>query len=98
MRLVVVWQHEQPAKTIQIAVIGMPRRAFGVRLGRELGEEPRGGRRGLVGQGSDAGPRACGGRRARLAGPTGRSSPRTAAPYESDATLPDEEVGRHLTE
>src|SRR5437870_8062834 len=98
MRLVVVWQHEQPAKTIQIAVIGMPRRTFGVRLGRELGEEPRGGRRGLVGQGGDAGPRDCGGRRARLAGRTGGGSLRKAEPYERDAALDDEEVGRHLTE
>src|SRR5712691_1748957 len=98
MRLVMVWQHEQPPKTIQIAVIRMPRRAFGVRLARELGEEPRGGRRGLVGQAGDPGPRDCGGRWARLAGRTGRGSPREAEPYERDATLHDEEVGRHLTE
>src|SRR3989442_13225548 len=37
---IVLWQHEQPTKTIQIAVVRMPRRGFQVRLGRELHYEP----------------------------------------------------------
>src|SRR2546428_4687126 len=37
---IVLWQHEQPTKTIQIAVVRMPRRGFQVRLGRELRYEP----------------------------------------------------------
>src|SRR6266849_8861872 len=37
---VVLWQHEEPTKTIQIAVVGMPRRGVQVRLGRELRDEP----------------------------------------------------------
>ena len=34
---VVLWQHEEPTKTIQFAVVRMSRAGLRVRLGRELG-------------------------------------------------------------
>src|SRR5467141_1429582 len=37
---VVLWQHEEPTKTIQIAVVRMPRGRPRVRLGGKLGHEP----------------------------------------------------------
>src|SRR2546422_6925917 len=44
---VVLWQHEEPTKTIQIAVVRMPGGRLCVRLGRELGNEASGRGHGL---------------------------------------------------
>src|SRR5438093_10807852 len=66
---VVLWQHEEPTKTIQIAVVGVSRRRLRVGLGRELGDEA--GRRGygLASQAFYACPRD---RRSGRAGLSGR--------------------------
>src|SRR6266568_5545447 len=66
---VVLWQHEEPTKTIQIAVVGMLRRGFQVGLGRELRDEPLRGSERLLDEALD--PRAAHVRRGRpgLAGP-----------------------------
>src|SRR5881409_3671551 len=73
---VVLWQHEEPTKTIQIAVVGVPRRRLRVGLARELGDKT--GRRGngLAGEAFYACPcdRAGGG--ARLSGRADRKSTR----------------------
>src|ERR1700716_491616 len=39
---VVLWQHEEPTKTIQIAVVRVPRGGLRVGLGWELGDETSG--------------------------------------------------------
>src|ERR1700716_321778 len=59
---VVLWQHEEPTKTIQIAVIRMPGGRLHVGLGRELSDETGGGRDGFTDQAFDPGPADGGGR------------------------------------
>src|SRR5467141_2231642 len=51
---VVLWQHEEPTKTIQIAVVRVPRRGLRVGLGRKLGDETSGRSDGLPGEALDA--------------------------------------------
>src|SRR6267142_1585924 len=51
---VVLWQHEEPTKTIQIAVVRVARGGFCVRLAWELGNEAGGCRHGLSGEARDA--------------------------------------------
>src|SRR5438046_6999045 len=98
MSLVVIRQHEEPAETIQIAVVRVARGPRHVRLGGELGDQPacRGG--GLLGEAGDPGPGHRGGPRAGLAGRTGKGALREAQSDQEPAALDDQEVGRHLTE
>src|SRR5713101_6549754 len=95
---VVFWQHEEPTKTIQIAVVGMPRRGFQVRLGRELCDEPFRRSDHFLHKALD--PRAAHvrGGRSGLAGPARRAALGQSESRESNPSLDDEKVGRHLTE
>jgi hypothetical protein len=94
---VVLRKHEQPTKTIQIAVVGMAGSCLGVGLGRELGNEASGRGVGLSGEAFDARP--CDRGRGRTGLPRGarRSPLRQAEADEGHPALDDEEVGRHLT-
>src|SRR5204863_8366542 len=65
---VVLWQHEEPTKTIQIAVVRVPSGGLRVGLGRELGDETSGRRQGLACQALDTRPRDRRRRRPGLAG------------------------------
>src|SRR5204863_8942717 len=67
---VVLWQHEEPTKTIQIAVVRVARGGLRVGLGGELGNQTGGGRHRFSGQALDVGPR---GRRGGRAGRPGRA-------------------------
>src|SRR5947207_6696360 len=65
---VVLWQHEEPTKTIQIAVVRMPSGGLRVGLGRELGDETSSRRQCLPSQAFDTCPRHRGGGRPGLTG------------------------------
>ena len=95
---VVLWQHEEPTKTIQIAVVGVAGRRFGIRLSRELGKKPSGRSHGFAGQGVQACSGDAGGGRPRLPGRARRGTLCQAQPDEGNPSLHDKEVCRHLTE
>jgi len=95
---VVLWQHEEPTKTIQIAVVGVAGRRLGIRLSRELGKKPSGRRQGLAGKAVQAYSCDAGGGRPRLPGGARRGALRQAQPDQGNPSLHDEQVCRHLTE
>src|SRR5436190_22044093 len=95
---VVLWQHEEPTKTIQIAVVGMLGRCLQVGLGRELRDEPLGRGDSLLDEAPDARAADVRGSRAGLPGPAGRPTLCQPEPGEGHASLNDKQVGRHLTE
>jgi len=95
---VVLWQHEEPTKTIQIAVVRMPGSRGRVRLGWKLGNEASGRGDRLLNESLEARARNSGGRRARLASRPRRGAQGEAKPDERHAPLHDQEMCRHLTE
>ena len=95
---VVLWQHEEPTKTIQIAVVRVSRGGLRIGLGGELGNETSARRHGLFGQILYARPRDRGSSRARLSGGAGLGSSRQAQANEGYTPLDDQKVSRHLTE
>src|SRR6267142_6274775 len=95
---VVLWQHEEPTKTIQIAVVGVARGGLRIGLGGELGNQAGGGGHRLSGQALDAGPGDRGGGRAGLSGRSGLGAARETQANSGHPPLDDQKVGRHLTE
>ena len=95
---VVLWQHEEPTKTIQIAVVRVSGGGLRIGLGRELRNETSARRHGLFGQILYARPRDRGRSRAGLSGGAGLGSGRQAQSDEGYTPLDDQKVSRHLTE
>ena len=98
MSSVVLWQHEEPTKTIQIAVVRVLCPRLRIWLGGELGDKASGSGHGLFREAFQPGPGNAGGGRAGLARGS-RSGPlREPEPDERYPALHDEKVGCHLTE
>ena len=87
---VVLWQHEEPTKTIQIAVVRVSGGGFPIGLGRELSNETSARRDGLFGQILYARPRDRGRSRAGLSGGAGLGSGRQAQADEGYTPLDDQ--------
>jgi hypothetical protein len=95
---VMVRKGQQPAETVEVAVIRVAGRRAGVGRGGELGLEPAQRACGLLGERGDARPGHARRGRSWLARRPGFLSMRETKGDQSDAALDDQEVDRDLTD